>query len=341
MTDHPETSSPGRSLLFGALGVLLVVLLCLVLLEIGLRVYSAVTPNVDVEFARYATVMKASRPGSAVSFLHAPDTRGTFFGVDVEIDSRGFRDREHGDKPAGATRVALLGDSVTFGWGVAYGDRFSEILEEAWSTEETPVELVNTGHGNYGTQQQAALLGELLADEPLDGVLQVWYINDAEPVPPHRELPWYGRFYTAIFLWSKTDLLRRRFGGGESYVDYYRGLYDEGAPGRAGFDRALSEIGEWTGSRGLPWVFVILPEFHDFASDGPFEDVFRLVKERAEAAGATVVDVRDAFESVDPATVWVARNDVHPNAIGHAVIAEALRERVDPAIFRSSAGEES
>jgi len=39
-------------------------------------------------------------------------------------------------------RIALLGDSITFGWGVAYGDRFSERQERIWSEAAgVPVEL--------------------------------------------------------------------------------------------------------------------------------------------------------------------------------------------------------
>jgi lysophospholipase L1-like esterase len=317
------------------LSVTLVILFCLVLLEIGLRVYCAITPNVDVEFYRYANLMKRSAPGSEVGFRHEPGSRLRLFGVDVEIDSRGFRDVEHArPRPPGTTRLLLLGDSITFGWGVPYGERFSEILEERWSAAlGRPCEIVNTGHGNYNTAQESALLHELPADEPADGVLQVWYVNDAEPQPAHREAPWYARFRVAIFLWAKTDLLQRRVGARAGYADYYRGLYAPGAAGLADFSAALTRTGAWARERGVPWVFVVLPEFHDFAPGGPLDDVFARVRAEAAAAGAIVVDAIPAFRGHDPATIRVAVNDVHPNATGHAIIAAAILEAIDPAIF--------
>jgi hypothetical protein len=119
----------------------------------------------------------------------------------------------------------------------------------------------------------------------------------------------------------------------ESYVDYYRGLYESGAEGFSPFEEALGGIGEWTRTRSLPWIFVVLPEFHDF--DGAFEDVYDLVRAKASAAGAIVVDATAAFRGHDPASIWVAYNDVHPNARGHAIIAEAILDQVDPAIFRA------
>lgn len=326
----------GRRLLFGALGILLTAVLALALAEAGLRVYSRVTPNVDVEFTRYATLMKGAAPGSALGFRHSAGTRARLFGVDVAINSRGFRDAEipAGKRP-GETRVALLGDSVTFGWGVRYGERFSEILEREWSRDGRPLELVNTGHGNWNSAQQHAALAELLAGDPLDGILQFWYINDAEPTPAHRDAPWYARFHLAVFVWAKSDLLRRRLGAKDGYEDYYRSLYDEGALGYAGFTRALARTGEIARARGLTWVFVILPEFHAFP--GPFEDVYARVAADAGRAGAIVIDVTGAFAGEDPATTWVARNDVHPNARGHALIARAVRDAVDPALFTRGA----
>jgi len=325
-----------RRLLFGALGVLLTTVLALALVEVGLRVYSRLTPNVDVEFTRYATLMKSAAPGSALGFRHEPGTHARLFGVDVAINSRGFRDAEiPPEKRPGETRVALLGDSVTFGWGVPYGSRFSEILERDWSRDGRPLELVNTGHGNWNSAQEQAALAELLADDPLDGILQFWYINDAEPTPPHRDAPWYARLQLAIFVWAKSDLLQRRFGAKEGYEDYYRDLYEDDAPGYGEFRRALERTGEIARSRGVPWVFVILPEFHAFP--GPFRDVYAHVAADAEAAGAIVVDVTDSFAGEDPAGIWVAHNDVHPNARGHALIAQAVRDAVDPALFTHGA----
>jgi hypothetical protein len=316
-----------------ALAVLLGILLAVALVEVALRAYSRLVPNADVEFVRYARLMKRSAAGSPTSFRHAPNTRARLMGVDVATDARGFRDVPHAPAP-GLVRVGLLGDSVTFGWGVRYGERFSELLEERWTERlGRPVELLNTGHGNYNGVQELAILEEALAGEDLAGILQVWYINDAEPTPPHRELPWWGRLHAAVFLWSKSDLVRRRLGARADYVEYYRGLYREGAEGRAAFEASLAGVGRWSRRRGLPWILVVLPEFHGFAGGGPFDDVYRWVAERARGQGAIVVDATGAFRDADPATIRVAYNDVHPNARGHAIIADAIDRAVDPATF--------
>lgn len=326
----------GRRLVFLLLTPILAITLCLGLLEVGLRVYCRIKPSADVEFFRYANLMKTAAPGRDVRFMHQPGSRLRLFGVDVEINSRGFRDVEiPATRTEGTKRILVLGDSVTFGWGVPYGQRFTEIVARHWSNEgDSRYELINTGHGNYNSAQEYALLAEQFEGEPLDGVIQVWYINDAEPVPTHRDAPWYSHVYTYIFFWSKRDLIRRRLGDLPTYVDYYKRLYEADAPGRAGFDEALASTGRWTSQRSLPWVFVVLPEFHAFGDDGPFADIYHRVKRSAAAAGAKVVDATSAFHGHDPSSIWVAYNDVHPNATGHAIIARTILEQVDKSEFK-------
>ena len=42
----------------------------------------------------------------------------------------------------------MLGDSLTFGWGVEQDESYEYLLEGMLS-ETRPTEMINTGHGNY------------------------------------------------------------------------------------------------------------------------------------------------------------------------------------------------
>ena len=66
-----------------------------------------------------------------------------------------------------------------------------------------------------------------------------------------------------------------------------------------------------------------MPEFHDFSDGGPFAGV-RVREEGSGRRPAIVVDVTTDFKGQDPRTIWVAPNDVHPNAKGHAIVADAV-----------------
>jgi len=70
----------------------------------------------------------------------------------VEINSWGWRDPERPRaKQPGRKRVLILGDSMVFGTGVQYGERFGDVLERALGDD---VEVVNAAVGGWGTDQQ-------------------------------------------------------------------------------------------------------------------------------------------------------------------------------------------
>jgi hypothetical protein len=73
-------------------------------------------------------------------------TTSDFFVV-YSINSRGIRDREYTiEKPENITRILVFGDSFTFGEGVEYGKRFTDIPEKHLPN----IELINFGVPGYG-----------------------------------------------------------------------------------------------------------------------------------------------------------------------------------------------
>ncbi|HET8643997.1 MAG TPA: SGNH/GDSL hydrolase family protein, partial [Vicinamibacteria bacterium] len=96
-------------------------------------------------------------------------------GEAITVNRLGYRGREHTGAPApGARRVVMLGDSVTFGTGVADGETFSDRLEEAGGFE-----VVNLGVDGYGTDQELIRLEEEgLSYRPHDVVLNFCVRND-------------------------------------------------------------------------------------------------------------------------------------------------------------------
>ncbi|MEZ5973291.1 MAG: hypothetical protein R3E96_00160 [Planctomycetota bacterium] len=53
----------------------------------------------------------------------------------VRINAEGFRDPERNASAAsGRKRVAVLGDSIAWGWGVQDDERFSAVLEHEFFT---------------------------------------------------------------------------------------------------------------------------------------------------------------------------------------------------------------
>jgi len=133
--------------------LLLYTLVCLIVAEAVLR---------QTEVLEYPPAMSKGHPTRGYTLR--PNFSGeTTYGVPVRINALGFRSPEVTvPKPAGMRRAVILGDSVTFGAGVAEEDSFSRKLETALRLQlACPLEVVNAGISGYGTIEEA----DLFADE--------------------------------------------------------------------------------------------------------------------------------------------------------------------------------
>jgi hypothetical protein len=107
--------------------------------------------TLDAPFAAYHPERGFALTPNAETRLWGPE-----FDTTIRINAAGFRmDREPSpDRVPGTRRIAVLGDSFTFGHGVDVQDRFGEILER----EIDALEVLNLGVPGTGTDQQYLLL---------------------------------------------------------------------------------------------------------------------------------------------------------------------------------------
>jgi lysophospholipase L1-like esterase len=98
------------------------------------------------------------------------------FDVVIENDERGFRRAEPGfDGPADAPHYAFLGDSFTWGWGVAQGEVFTDRLQRLAGSR---ARISNYGITAFGTGQERLLLEELVLRDRPDVVAVMFLAND-------------------------------------------------------------------------------------------------------------------------------------------------------------------
>jgi hypothetical protein len=113
-----------------------------------------------------------------------PNKRGRaikrgIYDAPVEVNSHGFRDREHTyDKPAGTRRVVLLGDSFIEALQVPFEQSVTPKLEQAVARQAGPVEVINLGVSGSGTARQYLTLREYGLRYKPDLVLLFFVGND-------------------------------------------------------------------------------------------------------------------------------------------------------------------
>jgi len=163
------------------------ILISLITVEVAIRMLDPLGVSYFQEASRYHL---DKLPDPFLVYKHAPGLQQTYQGVRVSINELGLRDHNLVKKQDGELRILLLGDSVTFGWGVPIEATFGRKLESALALQRgRTVRTVNTGVGSYNTVQEYTVL-RTYADiiEP-DVVVLLYVNNDIEPNDPPFD-PW-------------------------------------------------------------------------------------------------------------------------------------------------------
>ncbi len=237
----------------------------------------------------------------------------------------GLRDREYeAQKPEGTYRAVLIGDSIGVGWGVHDGEGFEPRLEKALDTQSSTVggpriEILNLCVPGYAPAQRREHLERL--GWSLDPDLVIVQATAAD-------LDWdegrLRRLLSAGYGWEipiyQDAINAAGLKPGASSSSIKKGLEAQQL-------RILSDVYRALGSdcsrRGVPVVWILLPRVGRSVSATERQTLVDLAK----ASGFDpVLDLSDAFDGLSPATLAIGPNDYHPNAQGHAILAQRLED---------------
>jgi lysophospholipase L1-like esterase len=335
------------------------------LANLALMLMAAAVPCLIAEAALQITAPPADTPelfrklGTPVEWTGRPNARGLHTGVPVAFNALGLRDVERSAKPApGTVRVLALGDSVTFGMGVAQHQTFprqAEALLNSGRIGDPRVEVLNMGMPGYNTLHQLAQLREVgLALEPEIVVVGFLY-NDVEPssaqrgtaMPERDERSLGARLRSGInasVLWLKKNSLlfawaSPRIGsalrplGFKSYgqVGAVKDQYVDANPQWQAVRAALLEMKRLTDERGIELVVMVIPAMARFTdATYPIKEYHEAVSGFCRQHGIRALDLLPAFWGLDGTKFWISATDGHPNAEGQAIIAQALAAQLAP-----------
>lgn len=318
------------------MGILISAIAVAAMLAIGELAARALYPfiaNYDTEMWRYASYGKVLTNGTEVSHRNRPNAHfDKLYGVKVDINSKGLRDNEYSyEKTKGVYRILVLGDSVTFGWGVPFDDTYPKRLERELNkrSDGRRYEVLNSGVGNYGTREEAIYLREEGLKYTPDMIILGYFINDAEPAGTDRQYGLKKLSCLYAFLWSKWNAIVTKLSPEKRFDNYYKGLYGVPSPALVKFKKAAREIRDTAEQMDIPLLVAMIPDVREL-KPYPFSDVYGYVEGLFEGSESVeVLDLTSYFDAAaDPSVYWVSKEDAHPNALGHAIIAEALYPEV-------------
>lgn len=290
----------------------------------------------NLEMWKYARKLKRVAEHSDQGHLHIPNRSAHLMGVDVDINSHGHRSKEISiNKPPGVTRIMMLGDSLTFGWGVPAEDTVSAQLENLFVKNDQQIEVINTGIGNTNAEMQiSTFLDKGVLFSP-DIVVLNFFINDAEltPRPTKNILMKYSAAY--VFLSLRLGSVTRLFFGGKQWQEYYTDLYDDNFEGWKRTKISISKLAEYCQSKGIKLIIVSYPELHKL-TPYPFEMVNNKLKNIAANNKLPFLDLLPSLQGEREENLWVSKQDQHPNSLACKLIAPAIKETIEKNFTLSS-----
>ena len=307
-------------------------LIALVLVEIFCRAVVDDGMHYHLEMWKYAVALKERDDNPAIGHRHVPGSFAHLMGVDVQINLDGLRDDEFASSTSGK-KVLMLGDSVTFGWGISHEETVSTRLEQMLADEvRENVQVINAGVGNYNTAMEVAWFRQHgLGYEPDLVVLNV-FVNDAESTPTYYDVSWFDRhLYSRVILFGASDTIARTVFGAADWKSYYTALYVDTAPGWIAMQQSIRSLAQLCDARNIPLVIIEYPELRDLAPY-PFSAISEKIRSLTNAVGADYISLLPAVQGQDPASLWVTVPDPHPNTRAAGLFAQYLAPQLARAL---------
>lgn len=244
-----------------------------------------------------------------------------------QTNSLGLRDREYdtSDDDNGV-RIAVLGDSITCGWGVKRQERFEDLwethLNQVAAENGKKVQVWNFAVPGHAPGQRWKHFETVGKDLKVD--LVVFEATTSDPGWDARRMahfmsrnvglddPLYAGFMAASDFRPTTSPKAN----GEMLKPWswsiVQGVYER--------------IVEGCHEKGIPVAYVLIPRV---GSNLSRPEILALLARARSAGFDYVVDISGIYDGNDPEDLALRPGDHHPNVTGHAMLAKAWTEKLD------------
>lgn len=264
-----------------------------------------------------------------------------WFALHTSLNSLGCRDVEWTSEPrtsdrAGFARIAFVGDSFVYGWGIeSVHDRLTERLAAKFDRQApNQIEIMNVAKPGWDTGDQIAPVRDMIHTYGVDEIVLGYVPNDIEKLLPRTAEfdpirppePGFFNIYSSCLI----DYLYRRYG--LPLVPTVYGYHDWLADGYADpaiWKQQQQQLGTIMGmckDAGVKLRVVLLPFLRTSGTKYHPEGIHSLLREFFETNGVEVVDLLPIVAGQDVRELVVNALDAHPNAHAHKLFADAIWE---------------
>ncbi len=254
-------------------------------------------------------------PDDRIIYELRPNLNLRFQRAQVETNSCGMRDLErHPSKVPGTYRIALLGDSFAFGWGVERTQGFAAALETSLnqvSQAGLAVEVLNFGVPGYSTFQEVHSFLQKGADFNLDEIIVYFVDNDFG-------LPFFVRdVYEPGGFLAATQFARLTWQGRDPKIEQQKLAIHGWDP-----NTSLRKLSNWARDNGIRLSILINPK-KDWRK---VKSQLTLLKKRKDIR---IFNIREQLlklveaRGIKPEELTLSF-DPHPSPLKHALLAELV-----------------
>jgi len=278
--------------------------------------------------------------------------------ANVRLNRYGYREREFATgKAPGAYRIAFIGDSYTFGQGIAEPERMSNLLESTLRQEAPNVEVLNFGNAGNNTADELVVLRRVIAELDPDFVVLQWFVNDVDykapaadgvPAPPPplsgvtRVRRWMRNTSVLYFLAGEVAHRIEERLQGTYETDVSSRIADPGSIEWKAHEEALTAFIRACRERNIGVAVLLVPSAVPTGhSPYPLSFLHERVLEVCRRERALCADLLPVFKPyMDDDTryrsLWVNRFDPHMSAMANRLAMERLRGLVGPPILEGA-----
>ena len=297
--------------------------LCLLSAEFALRAYYTFKIDYNIEMWRYSKEISETVSDGRGHFQKA-HRNATSMGVAVKTNSFGLRDREFSfTKARGTRRIAIIGDSFTFGWGVEQEQTFAKLLEKKLAHgkgQPLKNEVINFGIVNYNSAQEYALIQNVAEKFLPDLYIVCFYLNDAEPRQQFYKSFWSKHSMLIAFVMGRVRRIHSYFDDSRDFRSVYS-IHYQGENWKK-YKNVLNGIQRFTKGR---LAVVLLPELRSLRKK-KIDQIYGNLEKFWRQHGVPVLNLNSEFTSLDRKRFWVAADDPHPNALANRMIAKNIHD---------------
>lgn len=262
-----------------------------------------------------------------------------------------FRDRNFNQaKTPGVVRIGVMGDSLTFGYGIKnVNNRFSDILQKELTDRGYKVEVYNFGVPGMDTWNEIDQYHQKEAQFHPDILLWQYFLNDAEPpkskgtevlanankdISPMVNFFSQHSFFFDYVYWRLSAKYATTFTQLKNVDLQQYQIPSVYAYHKKHIDDFMQEL-KTSDTKTVVLVFPFLNLFPNY----PAADIHKRMDTLFASDGANaVVDLLPYLKGKQSKDLVVNRYDTHPNEYVHALAADKLYTAIVPLLEKTKEG---